>query len=143
VREIPDKAPTVMVVDDNDEVRLLLTQFLWSSGYRVIAAESAFEAERLALESIPQLILMDIGMPHVDGLSTIWRMRDHAELANVPVVIISACDSYDLRAEAAGAGCKGYLQKPVETEELKALMEQVLHDHPADRNLAKATDSQS
>jgi DNA-binding response OmpR family regulator len=135
VKEIPDKAPTVMVVDDNDEVRLLLTQFLWSSGYRVLAAESAFEAERLALESIPQLILMDIGMPHVDGLSAIWRMRDHAELADVPVVIISACDSYDLRAEAAGSGCKGYLQKPIATEELKALMEQVLLDHPAARNL--------
>jgi DNA-binding response OmpR family regulator len=126
--ETRDKAPTIMVVDDNDEVRLLLTQFLWASGYRVIAAESAFEAERLALETIPQLILMDIGMPHVDGLSAIWRMRDHAELANVPVVIISACDSYDLRAEAAGAGCKGYLQKPVGTEELKALMKQVLQD---------------
>jgi two-component system chemotaxis response regulator CheY len=67
-------------------------------------------------------------MPHVDGLSAIWRMRDHAELADVPVVIISACDSYDLRAEAAGAGCKGYLQKPVRTEELKALMKQVLQD---------------
>jgi CheY-like chemotaxis protein len=123
--------PTVMVVDDDDDVRSLVTRLLQGEGYNVIAAESGFEAERLALEHVPQLILMDIGMPQLDGLSTIWMMRERRELADVPVVIFSAYDSYDLRTEAASAGCQGYLTKPLEPQKLKALVKQVLrHDNP-------------
>ena len=124
-----DSAPTIMVVDDDDDVRMLVVKLLQQDGYNVIAAESGFDAERFALEQVPQLILMDIGMPQLDGLSTVWKLREHEQLADVPVVIFSAYDSYDLRAEAASTGCKGYLTKPVEPQKLRELVKQVLHDH--------------
>lgn len=120
--------PTVLVVDDDDDLRLLLTRLLQADGFGVVGAANALEAQQLALEHRPQLVLMDIGMPHEDGLSAIWKMREHAELADLPIVIVSAYDSYDLRQEAASTGCQGYLTKPLEPSELKALIRQVLGD---------------
>jgi len=118
---------TIMVVDDDDDVRAMIAQFLHSQGYDVIQAATSSEAQELALETLPELILMDIAMPHVDGLTAVWQMREHPALAEIPVVILSAYDSYDLRAEAASTGCQGYLTKPVEPDQLKALIKQVLH----------------
>ncbi len=120
-------AQTILVVDDDDDIRFLLAELLRREGYCVVEASSGVEAERAALKQIPQLILMDIGMPGLDGLSTVWRMREHPEIANVPVVIVSAYDAYDLRGEAAAQGCKGYLTKPLEVKELRSLVGEILH----------------
>jgi CheY-like chemotaxis protein len=62
----------------------------------------------------------------MDGLTAIWKMREEPELAHVPVIIISAYDSYDLRGEAASAGCQGYLTKPIDPADLKAMVNRVL-----------------
>jgi CheY-like chemotaxis protein len=110
-----EAAPRIMVVDDDDDIRLLLTQFLRSEGYSVVQAATAKEAETNALKHIPQLILMDLSMPGADGLSAIWNIRKQPEIGNVPIIIISAYDAFDLRAEAAAAGCRGYLTKPLDT----------------------------
>ena len=117
---------TIMVVDDDDDVRLLIMSILQVEGYRQIGAASGVEAHQLALEDTPDLILLDIGMPRMDGLTALWKMRDEPELAHVPVVIISAYDSYDLRGEAASAGCQGYLTKPIDPADLRAMVKQVL-----------------
>ena len=117
---------TIMVVDDDDDVRLLIMSILQVEGYRQIGAASGIEAHQLALEDAPDLILLDIGMPRMDGLTALWKMRDEPELAHVPVVIISAYDSYDLRAEAASAGCQGYLTKPIDPADLRAMIKRVL-----------------
>lgn len=117
---------TVMVVDDDDDIRFLQSEMLRREGYRVIEASCAAEAERAALDQVPDLILMDIGMPGLDGLSEVWRLREHPQTVNVPVVIISAYDAYDLRGEAAAQGCRGYLIKPVEAEELTCLVGEIL-----------------
>ena len=117
---------TILVVDDDEDLRLLVMQMLRAEGYSVIGAASGAEAERLALQDVPDLIVMDIGMPGVDGLTTIWRMRENAELVEVPIIILTAYDSYDLRSEAASAGCQGYLTKPLEVMELSAKVKQVL-----------------
>lgn len=119
-------APTIMVVDDDDDVRSMIAQFLHSVGYRVIQASNSHEAQKHALESLPELILMDIGMPQVDGLTAVWKMRERPELAEIPVVILSAYDSYDLRAEAASTGCEGYLTKPVEPDQLRTVLSEIL-----------------
>ena len=69
---------------------------------------------------------MDIGMPELDGLSAVWRMRERPELAEVPVVIVSAYDSFDLRAEATAEGCIGYLTKPVDPDVLRSKVREIL-----------------
>jgi CheY-like chemotaxis protein len=126
MKEIAADAPTIMVVDDDDDVRVMLAQFLRSIGYQVIQAANSTEAHRHALESLPELILMDIGMPRVDGLTAVWKMRERPELSEIPVIILSAYDSYDLRAEAASTGCQAYLTKPVEPDHLKTAIHEVL-----------------
>ncbi len=115
-----------MVVDDDDEVRLLIMRMLQIEGYRQVGAASGAEAHQRALDDTPDLILMDIGMPRMDGLTVLWKMREQPELAHVPVIIISAYDSYDLRGEAASAGCQGYLTKPIDPADLEAMVRRVL-----------------
>ena len=104
-----DPPPTIMVVDDDDDTRFLLSQLLRNEGYLVTEAATGQEAELKALKQIPHLVLMDLSMPGSDGFSVIWNLRSHPEMGNVPIVIVSAHDAFDLRAEAAAAGCRGYL----------------------------------
>jgi len=123
MNETSKHSPTIMVVDDDEDCRVLLSELLRREGYQVIAASDGVEAQRMALGNTPQLILMDIGMPDIDGLSALWRMREHSELAELPVLIVTAYDSYDLRAEAASIGCQGYLTKPIYLDELRMLVD--------------------
>lgn len=118
----------ILVVDDDDDLRAMVEVILRGSGYRVVDAASGAEAFDLAINEPPDLVLMDIGMPDVDGLSTIWRLRENPALAEIPVVIITAYDSYDLRGEAASAGCKGFLTKPFEPNQLREVVSQILDE---------------
>jgi CheY-like chemotaxis protein len=133
---------TVLVVDDDDDIRFFHSEVLRRQGYNVIEASCAAEAERAALDNVPALILMDIAMPGLDGLSEVWRLREHPQVVNVPVVIVSAYDAYDLRAESAAQGCRGYLTKPVEPEGLTSLVDEILQGeccgmNPPERPLTK------
>lgn len=121
-------APIVMVVDDDDDIRFLITRLMRSEGYEVIEAATAAEAKFATLNKTPDLILMDINMPDTDGLSAIWDLRKQSETAKVPVVIVSAYDAFDLRAEATAAGCAGYLTKPLDLEELKSMVRKILEN---------------
>lgn len=121
-----DEPPTIMVVDDDDDIRLLMTQLLRSEGYRVTEAGTATEAEATALKIRPHLILMDLSMPGTDGLSAVWNIRQQSGMAAVPVIIVSAYDAFDLRAEAAAAGCCGYLTKPLDSTQLKTTIKSAL-----------------
>ena len=123
--------PIVMVVDDDEDIRFLITRLMRNEGYEVVEAATAAEAKLATLKTTPELILMDISMPDTDGLSAIWDLREQNETAHVPVVIVSAFDAFDLRAEATAAGCAGYLTKPVDIEELKRLVRRVL-ENPGD-----------
>lgn len=117
---------TILVADDYEDNRIVLTTLLRREGYRVIEASGGEEAIEMALHQCPHLILMDINMPGVDGLSALWRLRQLPEMADVPVVIVSAYDSYDLRAEAVSAGCRGYVTKPIDAVQLKKLVKDIL-----------------
>jgi CheY-like chemotaxis protein len=116
----------ILVVDDDDDIRFMLAKILNKEGYCVTEAANAAAAEIAALGEIPDLVLMDIGMPEVDGLTAVWRMRERPELAEVPVVILSAYDSFDLRAEATAEGCKAYLTKPLDPDMLISKLREIL-----------------
>ena len=118
----------ILVVDDDPDVLVLLNQILKPGGYRVVGAVNGEEAYDFAVRDPPDLVLMDIGMPDIDGLQTVWRMREDPLLAEVPVVIITAYDSYDLRSEAASAGCKGYVTKPFDPRQLQELVREILEE---------------
>jgi CheY-like chemotaxis protein len=121
-----DGPPKILVVDDDDDIRLLMVQLLRSEGYRVTEASTAGEAESNALKNHPHLILMDLSMPGTDGLSSIWNIRKQPGMATVPIIIVSAYDAFDLRAEATAAGCCGYLTKPLDPDQLKTMIRSVM-----------------
>src|SRR5689334_11417400 len=82
--------PTILVVDDFDDTRLLLRTWLERRGFRVIEAEDGLEAVKRATNELPDLIIMDMEMPQLDGLSATRRIRQVNNLGSVPIVAVSA-----------------------------------------------------
>ena len=111
---------TVLVVDDYDEVRLITRRVLESFGYRVVEAASGSEAVRVAQADSPDLILMDLSMPAMDGFATIHQLRKQLGLRDVPIIAVSAHTAREVREDALAAGCRDFLTKPVHIEKLKS-----------------------
>jgi len=117
---------TVMVVEDFEDNRFMMRRLLEMSGYRVIEATNGEEAIEVALRELPEIILMDLSLPRVDGLAATRRMRQHSELQGIPIVAVSAHDTTDFHAEALAAGCNEYVTKPIDFDELDALLKGLL-----------------
>lgn len=109
---------TVLVVEDEDDIRLLLRAVLESEGYRVVEATTGKDAVRTAIEVVPQLILMDISLPLLDGLSATRQIRAEETLRGVPIIAVSAY--HTAKRRATQAGCSDLIGKPLDIEELKA-----------------------
>ena len=109
---------TILVVDDFDDTRLLLRTWLERKGFRVIEAVTGNEAVSRAETEAPDLIIMDVEMPELDGLSATRIIRTLKPLQNVPVVAVSAYGAQQFRHEALAAGCNEYVSTPFEPEDL-------------------------
>jgi CheY-like chemotaxis protein len=127
-------ARTLLVVEDYEDSLAFLTALLTREGYNILTAGTGEEAIRMVVGRRPDLILMDLGLPGINGLEVVWHIREQPELAEVPIIIISAHDSYDLREEATKAGCKGYLTKPLDLAEFKQLIKSILNEGKASHN---------
>lgn len=117
---------TIMVVDDYTLVRETTRQSLETFGYRVIEAVDGEEAVELARLEMPDLILMDLSMPNLDGFAAIHRMRRLSGLRDVPIIAFSAHTAEEIRADALAAGCRDFIPKPVDLEVLRATVERHL-----------------
>lgn len=117
---------TIMVVEDFEDNRFMMRRLLEMSGYRVVEAEDGQEAVELATRELPNLILMDLSLPVLDGLAATRRIREHAELRMVPIVAVSAHDTADFHADALAAGCNEYVTKPIDFDQLDDLLERLL-----------------
>lgn len=111
-------AARILVADDNEDCRLALTSFLEASGYRVEEAADGEEAVRLARDFAPDLILLDIMMPGVDGLEAARRIRRATEAGDVRIVAISAMEGAEQASLAAG--CDECVSKPLDMTEFPA-----------------------
>jgi CheY-like chemotaxis protein len=118
--------PTVMVVEDFEDNRFMMRRLLEMSGYRVLEAINGEEAVELARREHPSLILMDLSLPLLDGLAATRRIRQLKELRNVPIVAVSAHDTADFHADALAAGCNDYVTKPIDFDQLEALLSRLL-----------------
>jgi CheY-like chemotaxis protein len=118
--------PVVLVVEDFEDNRFMMRRLLEMSGYRVLEAVNGEEAVELAQSARPQLILMDLSLPQLDGLAATRRIRQHAELRDVPIVAVSAHDTADFHADALAAGCNDYVTKPIDFDQLEALLSRLL-----------------
>lgn len=115
-----DNQPTILVVDDFDDSRLLLRTWLERKGFRVIEAENGNEALAETESESPDLIIMDLEMPELDGLSATREIRKVD--AAVPIVAVSAYGAEQFRGPALQAGCNEYVSTPFEPADLERLI---------------------
>jgi two-component system, cell cycle response regulator DivK len=114
--------PTILVVDDFDDTRLLLKTWLEKRGFNVVQAEDGNQAVSAAEEIRPDLIIMDMHMPVLDGLSATRKIRSMKELDNIPVVAVSAYGAQQFRDDALAAGCSEYVSTPFEPDNLERVI---------------------
>jgi two-component system cell cycle response regulator DivK len=120
------KKHTVMVVEDYDDTRLLLRQVLETRGYRVLEAINGQQAVDIAEREHPDLILMDLDLPILDGIAATQRIRQHAELTKVPIVAVTAYPMSYTHVKAFAKGCDEYMAKPIDLNELTELLNRYL-----------------
>ncbi|MBC7932772.1 MAG: response regulator [Rubrivivax sp.] len=115
-----------MVVEDFDDIRQMIALKLRSQGYEVVEAANGLEALEAAKRRCPDLVVMDLSLPGLDGLSAVYRMRELEATCDVPVIACSAHDA-DIHLVAARAvGCDEYLGKPVDLARLDELISRLL-----------------
>ena len=103
----------ILVVEDNDNNRLLVRDVLRATGYRVVEADNAEDGVRLAAEQRPALILMDIQLPGMSGVEALQRLRGDAATRAIPVIAVTASAMTQDRHEIMAAGFDGYQAKPI------------------------------
>jgi two-component system cell cycle response regulator DivK len=122
----PDASPTVMVVEDYEEARHMISMVLRMSGYVVVEATNGQEAVELARRTRPNVILMDLHLPVLDGLAATRRIREQPETRDVPVVALTAHGTPDYRLKALAAGCNEFLTKPLDFDQLERTLKHLL-----------------
>lgn len=118
---------TVLVVDDFDDARLLLRTWFERRGFRVVEAENGLQAIDQAQTESPDLIIMDVQMPQLDGLSATRRIRDLESMNSVPIVAVSAYGADQFRDLALAAGCNEYVSTPFEPATLEGIIRSLVH----------------
>jgi two-component system, cell cycle response regulator DivK len=115
-------AQRVLVVEDNERNMKLFRDVLAASGYRTLEATTGSQAVELAQRHIPDVVLMDVQLPDLDGVEALRRIRTDALIASVPVVAVTAQAMDGDRERFLEAGFDGYLPKPVDVRELLAVV---------------------
>lgn len=117
---------TVLIVDDMDDMRQMMKTLFQQRGYQVVIASDGQEALEAALREHPDLILMDLCMPLVDGITATERIHAHMELREVPIVALTAYGIAEVEADALAAGCSACIAKPMNFEKLEGLLDPLI-----------------
>jgi two-component system cell cycle response regulator DivK len=107
---------TILYVEDNADNRLLVQRILHARGYRVAEASSAIEALNYIQGHQPDLILMDINMPEIDGYTLTRQIRRKSGFENIPIIALTANVMERDHELSISAGCDGYIEKPIDIE---------------------------
>jgi two-component system cell cycle response regulator DivK len=121
-----DNAATVLLVEDTEDNRQMMRRLLEMSGFRVVEAINGKEAVEVASQVHPQVILMDLSLPFIDGLTATRQIRSLPGLSKVPIVAVSAHDTADFHTDALNAGCNAYVTKPIDYPELEDIVNRLL-----------------
>jgi CheY-like chemotaxis protein len=122
VNNLNNAQRTILIVDDFDDTRLLLRTWLQKKGFRVVEAENGNRAVAAAKSDRPDLIIMDVEMPELDGLAATRQIRELTNFKEVPIVAVSAYGADQYRDHAIAAGCNEYVSTPFEPEELERII---------------------
>lgn len=116
----------ILVVDDSADNVAVISLDLQHQGYRVVTASNGEDAVNVAAQTLPNLILMDINLPTLDGLGATRRIRETDALREVPVVAITAFGTEGFQRAAYDAGVDGYLTKPLDFDRMHQLIARLL-----------------
>ena len=119
---------TILYVEDDPNNRMLIRRVLMAEGYHMLDAASAAEALSVVASNHPDLVLMDINMPDVDGLTLTSQLKQLPLMANVPIVAVTANVMRGDRERTLEAGCDGYLQKPIDVDALPRQVNQFIQE---------------
>ena len=108
--------PKVLVIEDNEQNLYLITFLLKHHGYDVIQARDGLTAIQIAMKTNPDLILLDIQLPKMDGYAVASRFRSESALAGVPIIAVTSYAMVGDREKSFEAGCTGYIEKPIDPD---------------------------
>ena len=109
---------TILYVEDNPDNRLLVRRILEAEGYQVLEAQNATHALEVVRNRQPDLVLMDINMPDIDGYTLTTQFNSMGKFQQVPIIALTANVMRGDRERTLQAGCDGYIQKPIDVDEL-------------------------
>ncbi|HEU4873060.1 MAG TPA: response regulator [Pyrinomonadaceae bacterium] len=116
----------ILVVDDSADNVAMISLFLQQQGYRVLTAGNGEDAIAVATQMMPNLILMDINLPTLDGLGATRRIRENDALRDIPIVAITAFGTEGFQRAAYDVGVSGYLTKPLDLDRMSQLIARLL-----------------
>jgi two-component system, cell cycle response regulator DivK len=116
--EFPGGDKTVLIVEDQLEMRAISAAYLNHHGYRVLATDNGTEGVRVAREEHPDLVLMDVSVPGMDGLRATQTLKADPGTRDIPVLIMSAHPYGSVGQRAFDAGCDGWIAKPLDPRRL-------------------------
>jgi DNA-binding response OmpR family regulator len=116
----------ILIIDDDEDLLIGLTPRLKANGYAVIWATDVISAMAVAREEIPDLIILDIGLPGVDGFQILDRLRDLPDFSEIPVIMLSARDPAVNEQRALNGGAVAYIQKPPDNNEFLSAIRKAL-----------------
>ena len=105
--------PRVLLIEDNEQNRYLVTFLLEKNGYVVVAASDAFRGLEIARRFVPEVIVLDIQLPKMDGYAVARALREIDALRDTPIVAVTSYAMPGDREKALEAGCTGYIEKPI------------------------------
>ena len=110
------KAPTILIIEDYSDTRELLSAMLRGKGYKVIEAEDGLEGLLKATAMYPDLIIMDLSLPEMDGVEAARRIHRQAKLAHIPIFVVSAYLTEEVKQDVSAAGCVEVFPKPFDAD---------------------------
>ena len=117
---------TILVVEDYEDASLAMRLALEDHGYHILEASDGAQAVEVAARERPQIILMDLNLPVMDGLAATERIRSNPNLRDTIIVAVTAYSDQDYRARALAAGCNAFVSKPIDIEWLNELLTELL-----------------
>jgi two-component system cell cycle response regulator DivK len=129
----PDQKPRVLLVDDYDDAREMYAEYLKFSGFETVQAASGAEAVRRAIESHPDIVVMDLSLPVMDGWEATRRLKADERTAGIPILALSGHALTNLSQQAKQAGFDGFVAKPCLPEDLIAEIRKVLDAYTSSR----------
>ena len=122
----PEVKSTILYVEDNSDNRMLVKRILNAENYELLEATNAVQAINLLKTTTPDLILMDINMPGMDGYTLTTKIRSMSGLERVPILALTANVMRGDKEKTLEAGCDGYIQKPLDVDQLVREIEKFL-----------------